>query len=116
MAYCRWVDFIPASILATATFVGVAMFTLAPMAEAALDGSEQVAVIFPPWVDLTEGVARVATAGGRPVRAGRLDSVIIVQPDDRQFIDQVHDQGAWFVVDPQFLGGCFALGFNGPRG
>lgn len=116
MAGCRWRDFVPAALIAMATFAGVAVFTLAPMAQASFDGARQVAVIFAPWVTVSEGVTRVAKAGGRPVRAGRLQSIIVAQPDSRQFFDDIHDEGALLVIDPTFLGGCVALGAFGAPG
>ena len=116
MTDCRWRDLVPAALIAMATFAGVAVFTLAPMAQASFDGSRQVAVIFAPWVSVSEGVTRVAKAGGRPVRTGRLQSIIVAQPDDRRFFDDIHDEGALFVVDPTILGGCVALGAFGDPG
>ena len=113
MSYCRFTDFLPALSLTSATFVAVAIFTLAPALDVDAAGSAQVAVIFPPWVDVTDGVGRIARAGGRPVRTGRLESIIVAQPDDPHFFEAIDDQGALFVIDPTILGGCLVEGAYG---
>ena len=109
MAYCRLADFIPASIVAAAAFASVATATLAPMAQPAAAGTTQVAVIFPPWVDLAEGFIRIANANGRLVRQGLVESILVAQPDDEGFVAAIYAQGAILVIDPTILGGCLTI-------
>ena len=116
MARCRLRDFVPAFFLAATTFAGVAVFTLMPAARVSYADTGQVAVIFAPWVDLTDGIGRIARADGRPVRMGRFQNVIVVQPDHERFFEDVKDQGAWFVIDPAFAGGCFVSDTRGSAG
>ena len=114
MAYCRIADFIPASIIAAVAFASVATATLAPAtlapaAQPAAAGPAQVAVIFPPWVDLAEGFVRIANANGRLVRQGLVESILVAQPDGEGFVTAIYDQGAILVIDPTILGGCLTI-------
>ena len=51
-------------------------------------------------------MARVAQTGGRIVRGGLIDTIIVVQGDDANLVDRLYAAGAWAVVDPAAWGGC----------
>jgi hypothetical protein len=68
----------------------------------------RVAAIFAPWTTAEQAVARVAQAGGRIVRPGLIDAIVVVQGDDADLAGRLHAAGAWAVVDPAAWGGCLA--------
>jgi len=68
----------------------------------------RVAAIFPPWTSAAKAVARVAQAGGRIVRPGLIDAIVVVQGDDADLADRLYAAGAWAVIDPDTWGGCLA--------
>jgi hypothetical protein len=68
----------------------------------------RVAAIFAPWTSAEQAIARVAQAGGRIVRPGLIDAIVVVQGDDADLADRLHAAGAWAVVDPAAWGGCLA--------
>jgi hypothetical protein len=70
----------------------------------------RVAAIFPPWTSAEHAIAQVAQAGGRIVRPGLIDAIVVVQGDDADFADRLYAAGAWAVVDPAAWGGCLASG------
>ena len=106
MVPCRFIDVAPALALATAAFLSVFLFTLAPSAKTSAAETGQVAVVFPPWIDLAEATMRTARADGRPVRQGLFGNILVVQPDDGDFVTKIYAQGALLVIDPKVLGGC----------
>lgn len=71
-------------------------------------GSGGFAVIFSPWTDAETAFTRAVGAGGRFVRFGGASFVAIVSPDDAGFVARAYDAGAWLVLDPKFLAGCFS--------
>ena len=109
MSYCRLADFVPAGIVAAAAFMSVMVASLAPAAQSTSAGAAQVAVIFPPWVDLADGFIRIANANGRLVRQGTFENILVAQPDDEHFIESVYRQGAILVIEPTVLGGCLTI-------
>jgi len=68
---------------------------------------DQVAVIFAPGTSLTEVVGRIAGADGAVLRAGAFSNIVVAVGSTPDFVDRVKRRGAWLVVDPQGLGGCF---------
>ena len=75
----------------------------------------RVAAIFPPWTSAEQAIVRVAQAGGRIVRPGLIDAIVVVQGDDPDLADRLHAAGAWAVIDPAAWGGCLA-GRSAPAG
>jgi hypothetical protein len=71
------------------------------------DGT-RVAAIFPPWTSAEHAFAAVAQAGGRIVRPGLIDSILVVQGDDANLPARLYAAGAWAVIDPAAWGGCLA--------
>ena len=68
----------------------------------------RVAAIFPPWTSAEHAIAQAAQAGGRIVRPGLIDAIVVVQGDDADFAGRLYAAGAWAVVDPAAWGGCLA--------
>ena len=68
----------------------------------------RVAAIFPPWSSAEQAMTGVAQAGGRIVRPGVIESIVVVQGDDPDLPHRLYAAGAWAVVDPAAWGGCLA--------
>jgi hypothetical protein len=68
--------------------------------------SGPVAAVFPPWWAAARSMLAAANAGS-VVRFGA-SFVVIVVPDVRHPVAALRAGGAWFVVNPQLLGGCGA--------
>ena len=68
--------------------------------------SGPVAAVFPPWWAAARSMLAAANAGS-VVRFGA-NFVVIVVPDVRHPVIALRAGGAWFVVNPQLLGGCSA--------
>lgn len=65
-----------------------------------------MAAVFAPWLSREDAFARAAASGGRLIREGALDTILVVEVDEPATIDRLHRLGAWFVLDPLALGGC----------
>ncbi len=77
-------------------------------------GSGGMAVIFSPWTDAETALARAVGAGGRFVSFGGAPFVAITSPDDAGFVARAYAAGAWLVLDPKFLAGCFSASRKTP--
>lgn len=74
-----------------------------------------VAVMFAPWTSASESLSRATEYGGRFVRFGGLPFVAIVMPNDRSYADRMLSNGAWLVMNPEFVAACAAtLSFGEP--
>jgi ABC-type nitrate/sulfonate/bicarbonate transport system substrate-binding protein len=93
---------IAASVLAAASVLSLAALEAQPR------DRTRVAAIFPPWTSAEHAMAQVAQSGGRIVRAGLIDAIVVVQGDDANLVDRLYAAGAWAVVDPSAWGGCLA--------
>jgi hypothetical protein len=97
----RWPAALFVMFLAVAGLAAIARFEARPPR-----GAEEVAAIFPPWMDRERALALVASTGGLVVRQGALDTVFVVHGNDPGLIDRLYAVGAWAVVDPVAFGGC----------
>jgi hypothetical protein len=70
----------------------------------------QVAAIFAPWAGHDAAFLRAATAGGRVVREGILDNILVVRAERPGLIGRLYAAGAWIVIDPVAFGGCLVKG------
>lgn len=71
----------------------------------AADGTAPIAIVFPPWTDGAEAIARSFAAGHRVLRSGRLPAVVVVVPTlDRPA--PALPRGAWFSLVLAGLAGC----------
>ncbi|MBL8631518.1 MAG: hypothetical protein JNM81_17920 [Rhodospirillaceae bacterium] len=66
----------------------------------------QIAAVFAPWITSDDAFMRVIAAGARPVRVGRVDTIIVTTLEDETTTARLRDQGAWFVLDPIVAGDC----------
>jgi len=68
---------------------------------------DQVAVIFGPGTGLAEAISQIGRAEGTVVRVGAFSNIVVAVGSAPDLIDRVKEKGAWLVVDPRGLGGCF---------
>lgn len=68
-----------------------------------------VGVVFAPWTGGAEAMGRAVAAGGRFVRFGGFPFIVIVIPDNGDYMDRVTANGALLIVDPQALAACLGL-------
>ena len=72
-------------------------------------------MIFAPGTLLPEATAALATVGARPIRHGAWENVVIADFGGVRDLDTLTVPGAWMLLDPVAVGGCF--GFSPiPRG
>jgi hypothetical protein len=72
------------------------------------DPADGVAVIFAPWTDARAALTRAVEAGGRFVRYGGYDFIVVVIPDAPDYVSRINAAGALLVVDPEALAACSA--------
>ena len=96
-------DYTPALLLLFGSFPALAFGAMRPADDAA-----QVAAVFAPYTTAEQVIGAVAQAGGRLVRTGIADNVVVVALDDGAGPSALYDAGAWFVMDPLKAGGCIA--------
>src|ERR1700730_8277191 len=98
-----WPVWVNATGLLIASFVGVATLSLQ-----ARPGAEIVAVAFPPWWSAQRIFAAAASADAAIVRTTGIPSVLVVQPDRRDGLMRLREQGAWLTIDPLAIAACLA--------
>ena len=69
------------------------------------DGTVPVAIVFPPWTDGSEAIARSFAAGHRVLRSGRVAAIVVVAPTPNGQVAAL-PQGAWFSLVLAGLAGC----------
>lgn len=74
----------------------------------ATDGTVPVAIVFPPWTDGAEAIARSFAAGHRVLRSGRFSAVVVVAPTPGGQAPSL-PQGAWFSLVLAGLAGCLDI-------
>jgi hypothetical protein len=100
--YCA--QFLPACIVSLAV-IGAPLLALT---EPVLD--EEAAVLFAPAWSQAEVLAAVSRADQSIVRFGGLANVGIVRLDTADAISALRREGAWLILPPGALGGCFLIG------
>ncbi len=94
---------------ALALTVGLAlMFTvIAAVPRARSEAADaQVAVVFAPWLSGGDVFSRVIAAGARPIRLGRVDTIVVVALENENTSAHLWRQGAWLLLDPIVAGDC----------
>jgi hypothetical protein len=91
----------PALLLLLASAIGTAWLGLQP-----LDGAP-VAAIFPPWWGAERVFTAAASTGGAIVREGAWSNILVVAAPDGDLHHRLHEAGAWLLVNPTTLDGCF---------
>ena len=86
--------------------VGLAAMMLVAAAPPA---SGQVALVLGPRATLEGVAAALGTVGGRLVRPGRGEFVVVADFPGPIDWDSLHDAGVLLGLDPQFAGGCLTI-------
>ena len=97
-------DYAPALLLLSGSVVALWFGAAQPA-----DDASQVAAVFPPYAKSTDVMRAVARAGGRMVRTGIADYVVVVALDADASPARLYEAGAWLVVDPLTAGGCLTI-------
>ena len=105
-----WPAIVIAVLLSVASAAPVIWLAARPRDDA------EVAAIFPPWVGRERAFVEAAAAGGRVVRQGRRDWILVVHGDDAGLVDRLYAAGAWAVIDPVAFGGCLVRAPEGNKG
>jgi hypothetical protein len=92
--------------MVVAAFALASLYVTIRIGLAPRDPSAGVGVIFAPWTGGEAAMRRAVAAGGRFVRFGGLPFIVIMIPDNRDYIARVAADGAFLVVDPQALAAC----------
>jgi hypothetical protein len=93
----------PALLLLLASSLGTAWLELRPLAAV----GAPIAAIFPPWWQADRTFVAAASAGGAVVRAGAWPNILVVTAEDGDLPRRLREAGAWLLVNPIALGGCF---------
>lgn len=102
-----WLDFAPAAALLMVSAVGVFVAALSPSGD-----HGQYAVVAPPWYNFAQTAGLIGAAGGDIVEFGNLANIVIVHSIDPRFVQALYRAGAWLVIDPVGLRGCFGFEQN----
>jgi len=100
----HWCSLLPAGVLLIASAGICFVVGLSPSAR-----SNQYAVVTAPWDSRIRTAGLVSEAGGTIVDAGGMANVLIAHSDDPGFVPALYRAGAWLVLDPLQLHGCFRL-------
>ena len=100
----RAYDYAPALLLLLGSFLALGFDAIRPAEDAS-----QVAAVFSPYAKSDDLMRAIAQAGGRIVRTGIADYVVVIALDDGATPSALYDAGAWLVMDPLRAGGCMTL-------
>lgn len=67
-----------------------------------------VAVVFGPGIDLPDAFSRVVAAGGYPLAAGPVGTVVVARFNEGDYAERIRDLGAWLLLAP-LIAGCGTL-------
>ena len=96
--------------IAPAVIVGLAVVSAPLLGLAEPVTGDQAAAVFPPGWSHRESMVAASQADLSVVRFGAFSNIGIVEFDDREALNALRDQGAWFLLHPQALGGCMLIG------
>lgn len=71
-------------------------------------GTAPVAIVFPPWTDGAQAVARSFAVGHRVLRSGRFSAIVVVAPTPDGQARSL-PEGAWFSLVLAGLAGCLDI-------
>ena len=71
--------------------------------------SGALTAVFSPASSDAEMLLAVARAGGRVLRAGRFDNILVVYDEGAGFSGRLKAAGAWTVLDTRLAAGCFLI-------
>lgn len=104
-------SFIPALLLAVSAIASLAVLSLSPAADA-----RQLAVLFPPWLPMAERMERLAAAEAVPLDEGAWGGIVLVSLPAPERREALLRYGAWLLLDPRGLRGCFVEGASAAGG
>jgi hypothetical protein len=89
-------------------FVLIATFSYVAISpDIAADGEySQYAVMFTPSTNYKQAFNHIVRAGGKPIRGGNLEFIMVAASKNPDFKNRVKKQGALFLFNPIILGGC----------
>jgi hypothetical protein len=96
-------DFLPALALLVVTVSGFGALSTLPTRN-----EQELAVLFPPRIDIETAASLVASAGGELVDSTRFPNIVIATSDMPGFTHALYKVGAWLVMDPIVAHGCGA--------
>jgi hypothetical protein len=86
-----------------ASSLGTASLELRPLGTV----GAPIAAVFPPWWPADRAFVAAASAGGAVVRAGAWPNILVVAAEDDDLPRRLREAGAWLLVNPIAIGGCF---------
>tara|TARA_B100000683_G_scaffold211934_1_gene206751 strand:- start:578 stop:904 length:327 start_codon:yes stop_codon:yes gene_type:complete len=95
-------DLWPAVSLAVVAIIGLGFMTLSPAADA-----RQVAAVFPPWLSMSDRMQRLAAVEAVALDEGAWGNIVLVSAASADDRADLLAAGAWFLLDPRALRGCF---------
>ncbi|MFC3230576.1 hypothetical protein ACFOGJ_25230 [Marinibaculum pumilum] len=95
-------DLWPAMTLAALAIVGLGVMTISPAADA-----RQVAAVFPPWFGMSDRMQRLAAVEAVALDEGAWGNIVLVSTATTEDRADLLAAGAWFLLDPRALRGCF---------
>jgi len=101
-------DALPAIVLLAAGLSALVIANLWPLGD-----SRQYIVVTAPGSPLAHSFSVVAMAGGGVIEAGRFSNIVIAASTRPDFPQTLRKAGAWFVLSPGRLRGCFEGGTQG---
>jgi hypothetical protein len=99
--------------LLMASFLIGNLYATTRVAFAPRNPADGVAVVFSPWTDAVGALDRATAPGGRFVRYGGYSFIVVVIPEDSDYVVRISSRGALFVLDPQALAACFGESSQG---
>jgi hypothetical protein len=100
----EWRDLLPAAALLIVSTAAIVATALSPSGDRG-----QYAVVAPPWYTIGQTVELIVAAGGDLIDFGDLTNVVIVHSDRPAFVWALYRAGAWLVIDPVGVRGCFGF-------
>ncbi|MBL4740723.1 MAG: hypothetical protein JKY12_07000 [Sneathiella sp.] len=93
-----------ALFLMLGSFLFLAVLYFAPV-----KSGRDIAVLFPPDMNLTQIVEALAPLPVQLVRTGFLDNIVVLRPQSVAPIEALKAVGAWLILDAYANGGCLFL-------
>src|SRR5882757_3699274 len=90
-------------------FALASLFMAARVGLAPRAPEDGVGVIFAPWTTGDAALRRAVGAGARFVRYGGMPFVVVVVPDEHDYLARIAADGALLVVDPRLIAACLGL-------
>ena len=98
-------EYLPAAVCLLFTFVLLVVLTFSPT------GKSDLAVVYPPGTDATEGFIRTVNSGAYATGEGTFENIVIVKIPDlnnaQRIIDELYKSGALIIIDGIAARGCF---------